>query len=79
MLGAPSPQILKKYGLYAVLSFFIGLSSYLLVDDLNVRSRDIKYERQKQEQLQQIMLDQVRLQNQQKNLLKDTIIYKQIK
>jgi len=73
MLRVPSPHTLKKYGLYAVLSFFIGLSSYLIMYNLTVGSNNLRYERQRQEQLQQIILDQVRLQNIQKNLLRDTV------
>lgn len=68
-----SPAQLKKYGLYAVLSFFIGLSTFLLKDDLAVRSKDITIERARQEELRKVVMKQLELQQQQKNLLRDTI------
>lgn len=73
MIRVPSPQTLKKYGLYAVLSFFISLSSYLMVYNLTTGNNNVQYERQRQEQLQYHILEQIKLQNKQRNLLRDTI------
>lgn len=73
-LSSLTPAQLKKYGIYAVLSFFVGLSTFLLRDDLDVRNGDLRYSRQKQEQLQQVLFDQIRLQEQQRNLFRDSTL-----
>lgn len=72
MLKIPSPHILRKYGLYAMLSFFISLSAVLGLDDLRVREADVKYERMQNEKLRQALDEQYKLKTEQELLLQMT-------
>ncbi len=72
MLKIPSPQMIKKYGMYAMLSFFISLSAVLGLDDLRVRESDVKYERAQNEKLRQTLDEQYRLKHEQERLLRIT-------
>lgn len=65
-----SPTNLKKYGLYAILSFFISLSVFIGADDLKYRNRDIEQERVENTRLQRMLYDQNQLKNEQQELLK---------
>lgn len=64
-----SPAQLKKYGLYAITSFFMGLSIFLLKDILVTRNNEIIYQREKEKRLEQILYKQLELEKIQKNLL----------
>jgi hypothetical protein len=67
-----SPAQLKKYGLYAVLSFFMIATVYFVVDDRRERREALQYERREKERLQDILLEQKYLQQEQKELLEET-------
>ena len=69
LLRSISPAQLKKYGVYAILSFFISLSAIVGADDLGVRNADIKSERQQNEKLQNMLNEQYQLKIQQEQLL----------
>lgn len=72
LLATISPLSLKKYGLYAFLSFFMILSVLIGLDDINVRDSDTKYERVRSESLQHELDKQLLLKNEQDSLLKET-------
>lgn len=64
-----SPAQLKKYGIYAVLWFFMMLSLYLIMSDRSDRKSDIAYERNAKEELQLMLIDQVKLKKEQDSLI----------
>lgn len=72
LLQIISPAQLKKYGMYAVLSFFIMVSVLLVRDDLNVRNSDVTYERAKNDSLQHMLKEQYTLKLEQQKLLEKT-------
>lgn len=67
-----SPAQLKKYGIYAVLSFFMCLSMYLIVDDRRSNKEQLRYERSEKERMQKILLEQKYLKQEQDELLSST-------
>ncbi len=69
LLKIISPVNLKKYGMYAILSFFISFSVLLALDDFSVRNDDIKKERQRNEQLQGELSHQIKLKAEQDSLI----------
>jgi hypothetical protein len=69
LLRNVSPASLKKYGIYAILSFFISVSAIIGTDDLRMRNADIKYERSQNETLRKMLDDQYRLKVEQERLL----------
>lgn len=69
-LNFVSPANLKKYGLYAILSFFICLCVFIGTDDLKYRNQDIQQERIENTKLQKMLYDQNQLKNEQEQLLK---------
>lgn len=72
MLKIPTPQTIKKYGMYAILSFFISLSAVLGIDDLRVRESDVRYERAQNERLRTTLEEQYKLKVEQERLLRIT-------
>ena len=75
MMGSVSPESIKKYGLYAILSFFISLSVIIGIDDIKVRNTDVQYERAQNDALRKVLDDQYQLKQEQENLIKtiDTV------
>lgn len=71
-----SPATLKRYGLYAILSFFISISVIIGIDDIRVRNTDIRYERTNNEYLRNVLKEQQQLRLEQENLLKSTDTFK---
>lgn len=65
-----TPANLKKYGMYAILSFFITVSVLLAVDDVRIRDKDIKYEREQNETLRKMLDEQYKLKIEQERLIK---------
>jgi hypothetical protein len=64
-----SPAQLKKYGMYAMLSFFMAISVYLVMDDRKERREQLRYEREEKEKLQNILLEQTYLRLEQEQLM----------
>lgn len=73
LLSNVSPAALKRYGIYAILSFFISISVILAYDSIKTRDSDIRYERSQKESLQKILDEQTRLRVEQELLLRQTI------
>lgn len=71
-----SPVQLKRYGIYAILSFFISFCVIIAADDIRVRNADVSYERAQNESLRKMLDEQYKLKTQQENLLKDTLKHK---
>lgn len=69
ILSSITPASLKKYGLYAILSFFMSATIFLGTDDIKVRNTDMTSERQKNKELQDILNSQSRLKEEQDSLL----------
>lgn len=67
-----TPAQLKKYGLYAILSFFISATVILSRDNVRIRDHDVRYERQQNERLRSILDEQYKLKIEQEHLIKIT-------
>ena len=72
ILSFISPYNLKKYGLYAALSFFMSVCVVITTDDIKVRNSDIRYERSSNDSLQKMLNEQYKLRTEQKRLLETT-------
>jgi hypothetical protein len=70
ILRTLSPESLKKYGMYAVLYLSLMLNVYFIAGERMRNERDIKYERARTEKIEKVLLEQVILQKEQKELLK---------